>query len=221
MNDRGGKATGSPWRLVALAFALVAAAVAIRASGWDGPARLQDAVEAAGPAGAAAFVLGYAALTLVPSPAAALTILAGALYGLTLGTLLAWAGALLGATGGYALGRLLGRDAVERLLRGRLADADRLLRAHGLAAVLAVRLVPLFPFTAINYAAGLVRVRPRDYVLGTALGIVPGAVAYAAVGAAGAQPLVIVVGLGVLLALTLGGGALARRLLRRDPRDAT
>ncbi len=198
-----------------LSVALVAAAVMVQLSGWDGPRQLQDAVESAGPAGAAVFVAGYAALVLIPSPAAVLTILAGALFGLGVGIALAWTGAMLGALGGFAIGRLLGRDAIDRMLGGRLADADRVLRAHGLAAVLAVRLLPLFPFTAINYAAGLLRVRARDYTLGTAVGILPGAAAYAAVGASGAQPLGIVAGVSVLLLLVLGGGRFARRLLGR------
>lgn len=202
-------------RVVLLCVALVAAAVAVQLGGWDGPQRLQAAVESAGPAGAAVFVLGYAVLVLIPSPASVLTVLAGALFGLGAGIALAWAGAVLGAFGGFVIGRLLGRDAIDRMLGGRLADADRVLRSHGLAAVLAVRLLPLFPFTAINYAAGLLRVRPRDYALGTAVGILPGATAYAAVGASGAQPFGIVVGVSALLLLVLGGGWFARRLLGR------
>lgn len=207
-----GRARG-PLRLLMLALALAGLTVAIQLSGWNGPRRLQDAVESAGPAGAAVFVLGYAALVLIPSPASLLTVLAGALFGLGVGIALAWTGAVLGALGGFALGRVLGRDAVDRMLRGRLADADRMLRTHGLVAVLAVRLVPLFPFTPINYAAGLLRVRTRDYAIGTAVGIVPGAVAYAAVGASGAQPLGILVGITALLVLALGGGWFTRRLL--------
>jgi uncharacterized membrane protein YdjX (TVP38/TMEM64 family) len=142
-----------------------------------------------------------------------LTILAGALFGVWWGTALAWAGALLGALGGFALGRRLGRPAVDRLLRGRLQQADRVLSDHGLVAVLAVRLLPLFPFTPLNYAAGLLGVRRRDYALGTAVDIVPGALAYAAVGASGADPVGIAVGVGGLLALAVLGGAVGRRLL--------
>ena len=200
-------------RLVALVLAFTAASVALHLSGWSGPERLQALVESAGWAGAAVFVVGYAVLVLVPSPASVLTILSGVLFGLWWGTLLAWAGALLGAFGGFLLGRRLGRPAADRMLRGRLQDADKVLARHGLVAVVAVRLLPLFPFTPINYASGLLGVRLRDYVLGTAVGIVPGALAYAAVGASGADPRGIVIGVGGLLVLTLLGGAIGRRLL--------
>jgi uncharacterized membrane protein YdjX (TVP38/TMEM64 family) len=207
-------------RLTALVLAFVAGSAALHLSGWSGPERLQALVESAGWAGAVVFVVGYAVLVLVPAPASLLTILGGALFGLWWGTLLAWSGALLGASGGFLLGRRLGRPAVDRMLRGRLQQADQVLARHGLVAVLAVRLLPLFPFTPINYASGLLGVRPRDYVLGTAVGIVPGALAYAAVGASGADPRGIVIGVAGLLVLTLLGGTVGRRLLATSTRPA-
>jgi uncharacterized membrane protein YdjX (TVP38/TMEM64 family) len=88
----------------------------------------------------------------------------------------------------FALGRALGRDAVERVTGTRVARVDALLGRHGLLAVLGVRLVPVLPFTVINYAAGLTAVRLRDYVGGTALGIVPGTIAFVALGAHGSSP---------------------------------
>ncbi len=194
-------------------LAFVAVSVTLQLSGWSGPEQLQALVESAGWAGVAVFVVGYAVLVLVPTPASVLTILGGVLFGVWWGTLLAWSGAVLGAVGGFAIGRRLGRPAVDRLLRGRLQQADQVLAHHGLAAVLAVRLLPLFPFTPLNYASGLLGVRGRDYTLGTAVGIIPGALAYAAVGASGADPRGIALGVGGLVALALLGGIVGRRLL--------
>lgn len=208
-----GAGRGDVLRLVGLLAVFVGVAVGLQLSGWDGPQRLREAVDGTGAWGVVLFVLGYAALTLVPAPASVLTLSAGALFGLWWGALVAWLAAMLGAFGGFALGRRLGRPAVDRLLSGRLAQADEVLRRHGLSAVLAVRLLPLFPFTPLNYACGLLGVRVRDYALGTAAGIVPGALAYAAVGASGADPVGIVVGVAVLVLLTLGAGRVGLRLL--------
>ncbi|MGD9961895.1 TVP38/TMEM64 family protein [Nocardioides sp.] len=205
-------------RLVALVLAFAGASAALHLSGWSGPDRLQRLVESAGWSGAVVFVVGYAMLVLAPSPASLLTILGGALFGLWWGAVLAWAGALLGATGGFLLGRRLGRPAVDRMLRGRLQQADEVLARHGLVAVLAVRLVPLFPFTPLNYASGLVGVRRRDYALGTAVGIMPAALAYAAVGASGVDPRGIAIGVGGLVVLAVLGGTVGRRLLATSPR---
>lgn len=202
-------------RLVALVLVFVVVSVALHLSGWRGPQHLQELVEAAGPTGVAVFVIGYAVLVLVPTPASVLSILGGALFGLWWGALLVWGGALLGALGGFLVGRRLGRPAVDRLLGGRLRQADRVLSDHGLLAVLAVRLLPLFPFTPLNYASGLLGVRLRDYALGTGVGMVPGVLAYTAIGASGADARGIAVGVGGLLALVLLGGGIGRRILAK------
>jgi uncharacterized membrane protein YdjX (TVP38/TMEM64 family) len=219
MTGSASERRGALLRLGGLVLVFVTVAVGVQLSGWDGPEQLREAVEGAGAWGPVLYVLGYAALVLVPTPASVLTILAGALFGLLEGVLLAWLGALLGAVGGFAIGRRLGRPAVDRLLGGRLAQADRVLAHHGLPAVLAVRLVPVFPFTPLNYAAGLVGVRFRHYLLGSALGMLPGATAYAAVGASGANPLGIVVAVAGLVLLVVVGGWWGRRLLRREGVD--
>ncbi|QWC84441.1 TVP38/TMEM64 family protein [Nocardioidaceae bacterium] len=171
-----------------------------------------------------AYVVAYGVLTLFPTPASLLTIAGGALFGLVEGTAYALLGALLGAVAAYEIGRLLGRDAVDRLTRGRLEPVERVLSQHGFLAVVAIRLTPVFPFLLVNYASGLTSLTRRDYVLGTAVGIVPGAVAYAAVGAYGADPLGLFAAIAGLVLLTLVGGYVGRRMLRRegiDPDRAT
>ncbi len=207
---------GRAWAWVragALAALLLGVFVAEQLRGWDDVQLLRDEVDAAGPMGAAVFVAGYAVLVLLPAPKALLTALGGALYGLWLGALLSWAAAITGATVAFWLGRLLGRDAVDRLTRGRLARADRLLSEHGFGAVVAVRLVPVLPFTVINYASGLTGVRWPHYLAGSALGMVPGSLAYAALGAWGADPWGILAGVAALVALVVVGGLAGRRLL--------
>jgi uncharacterized membrane protein YdjX (TVP38/TMEM64 family) len=54
--------------------------------------------------------------------------------------------------------------------------------------VLVARLVPLLPFSTLNYAFGLTSVTVRSYVLATAVGIVPGTTLYVMVGAYGTRP---------------------------------
>lgn len=184
--------------------------------GWDDVRVLQDRVDAAGPLGVVVFVLGYAVLVLLPAPKAVLTALGGALYGLWLGALLSWTAAIVGATVAFILGRLLGRDAVDRLTRGRVARADRLLSEHGIGAVVVARLVPVLPFTAINYAAGLTGVAWHHYVIGSALGIIPGTLAYAALGAWGTNPWGVFAGVAALIALMGVGALVGRRLLGRS-----
>ena len=72
------------------------------------------------------------------------------------------------------LGRALGRDTVRRLAGSRVHGVSEGLARLGTLAVAAVRLVPVAPFTIVNLIAGAVRIRPRQYVAGTLLGMTPG-----------------------------------------------
>lgn len=170
-------------------------------SGWWGPA---------------VFIVGYAALTLAPVPKSVLSVAAGLVFGLAAGVAVVFAAAILGAVAAFWLGRWLGRDAVERFTGARVEKIDDLLQRRGLAAMIGVRLIPILPFTVINYAAGLTSLRWRPYFLGTAIGILPGTVSYVTLGASGLQPgWQLYLALGLLALLTLAGVVAAGRRRRR------
>jgi len=89
----------------------------------------------------------------------------------------AFAGSILGALGSFALGRLLGRNAVRRLAGARLNALSRRLARRGILAIVAVRVIPVAPFTVINMVAGASQIRFRDFLLGTGIGMAPGIIA--------------------------------------------
>lgn len=169
-----------------------------------------------GPWAIVGFAALYAVLTLVPLPTSVLTIAAGLLWGFPLGFAAVYVGAVTGALGGFAISRWLGREAIERLTGARVAKVDKALGDHGLSAVIVARLVPVIPFTLLNYTVGLTSVKFRHYFLGTAIGIIPGSAAYTAVGAYGFEldwPFFVAVA--VLGVMTVGGGVYAARFRRR------
>jgi uncharacterized membrane protein YdjX (TVP38/TMEM64 family) len=110
--------------------------------------------------------------------------LAGALYGTLLGSLVVFIGASLGAIAVF----LLGRSWLREWARRRLAAAPKILAIEqavsreGLKLVLLTRLSPAFPFSLLNLAYGLSDVSLRDYCLGL-MGILPGTVLFCALGA--------------------------------------
>ncbi|MBI4544580.1 MAG: TVP38/TMEM64 family protein [Gemmatimonadetes bacterium] len=138
---------------------------------------LLESVRGADWAGAA-FVLVYAGATALALPGSVLTLAGGALFGLWPGVPFNLAGATIGSVLAFLLARFLGRDFVAARLGGRAAALDRAAGRHGFRAILLLRLVPLVPFNALNYGAGLSGVRFRDYVLGSAVGMLPGTFAY-------------------------------------------
>ena len=179
---------GIRWRL-AVFVALIAVSVALALT-IDLPSatEVRQSIDSYGWAAPLVFVGGYALITLAPIPKNVLSAAAGLMFGLVTGVLLVWVAALVGALVAFGLGRVLGRDAVERLTSTRVQKVDELITRRGLLAVVVVRLVPVVPFTAINYTAGLTGIRFWHYTAGTAIGIIPGTVAYVALGTYGATP---------------------------------
>ncbi len=124
------------------------------------------------------FLLAYAVGGTLGVPGSLLTITGGAVFGFELGTLLNWAGATIGAIGGYWLARFLGKDAVERIGGKKIYALERLADAHAFSTVLRLRLIPVVPFNALNFACGLVGLDFASYTLGTVIGDLPVTAAY-------------------------------------------
>ena len=120
-----------------------------------------------------AFILFYAVGVCLFLPGTLLTALGAAIFGAYRGFLYVWLGAMLGAAGGFLIGRYLGREFAASLIGDRLQKYDDAIERNGFATVLYLRLV-YFPFTAMNFGMGLTKVRFRDYLWGTGLGILAG-----------------------------------------------
>ena len=165
-------------RLVALAGAVVMLLVASRHLGALLPA-FSARVNALGSWGPVVFVAGYALAVVAFVPGFILTLTAGALFGLAKGTALVLVAATLGACAAFLVARYLARGAIERRLAGhpRFAAIDRAVGTEGRKIVFLLRLSPLFPFTLLNYALGVTRVRFVDYVVASA-GMLPGTLLY-------------------------------------------
>lgn len=136
-------------------------------------------VQGLGPWGPLAFVLGYAVAAVAFVPGSLLTLVGGAVFGLLWGTVYVFAGATLGAAGAFLVARHLARPAVERRVQGdrRFERIDRAVAGEGAKIVLLLRLSPVLPFNALNYALGLTRVSFRDYLLAS-VGMLPGTLLY-------------------------------------------
>lgn len=185
-----GAARSRPVALAALLVVVLAAALVVQlVVGLPTPGEVQDWLQGLGAWVVPAYLAVYVGVCLLPAgPVAVLTVVGGAALGPWLGVPVTLAAAVLGAAGAFALARLLGRDAVQRLVGDRARGLDERVERHGLVAVLLVRLVPFMPYAAASYAFGLTSVRWRDYLPGTAVGVLPSTAALVVVGAYGADP---------------------------------
>lgn len=204
-------------QLSTLGLLLVLVVVVEFVGGVPTRAEVEAWVNQAGPLAPVYFLVIYAFTTLFPVPKNLLSVLAGLLFGMWWGLALVWVAAMVGAVTAFAIGRLLGREAVEQLTGARVASIDQILGRHGVVSMIGVRLIPVLPFTVINYTAGLTGLPLRAYVAGTAIGIIPGTVAFVALGAystdLGSWPIITAVS--ALIVLTVGGVVGARLWRRR------
>ncbi|HYN67560.1 MAG TPA: TVP38/TMEM64 family protein [Ornithinibacter sp.] len=208
---------GARLRLLALGVAvLIAGGLVWLLLGGDVD-EVQTAVAATGAWGPVAYVVMHLVLTLVPVSKNLLSGVAGALFGLAGGIAISWVASMLSAILGFAIARRLGREAVAGMTGPRIDRVEDILRQQGVAAVIVARLTPVLPFTIVNYGAGVSAVSLRDFLVGTAVGIVPGTVAYAALGAsAGRDAEIVAAALAVGAVLLVGSIVVARRMTRRS-----
>ena len=127
-------------------------------------------------------VLLFVPASLLMFPRQLITLAAVIVYGPWKGFAIAMAGVELATVLQYYAGRMAARERVEKWAGAGLQKVSRMLRERGLAAVTALRLLPLGPFAVVNAVAGALHVRLRDIVIGTFLGMLPGMIATTIVG---------------------------------------
>ena len=120
---------------------------------------------------------------LAPLPGSLIAAANGAIYGIWKGTLLSWVGGMAGGLVTYALGRWLDTVIAHRWkatpLRQRLTEVGV---SRGFWIVLIARMTPIISLDFIGYLAGIARMPLISYTLANAIGIIPGMLAYTAIG---------------------------------------
>jgi phospholipase D1/2 len=176
----GSTSSRSRWAAAVIALLLCIAAV----GAW----RYTPLSRYASPANLAQHVSTFSKSTWAPLIVIALYVLGGlVLFPLTImiaatallfPAWLAFVYALTGATVSavvlYASGRFLLSRALNRSFAELMSRVSGALDARGIIAIAILRTLPLAPYTLVNLAAGALRIRLRDYVIGTALGLLPG-----------------------------------------------
>ena len=129
------------------------------------------------------FMLAYAAAVAISFPGAGfLSIFAGLMFGVWTGTFAVVVAATVGATAIFLAAKGALADTLRDKAGGFVEKMRRGFEEDELSYMFVLRLVPAFPFFAINIAAGLLGVSTRNYVLATALGIIPGSFVYVSIG---------------------------------------
>jgi len=167
-----------------------------------------------------AYVAVYAAFVALSVPqAVVVTISGGLLFGAVLGGALAVLGATLGAVILFFLARSAFGDSLASRGGAFVQTVREGLQRDGFNYLLAIRLIPIFPFWLVNLAAALGGMRLLPFTAATLLGIAPGTFVFASVGAGigsvlatGGQP-----DLSIILSLPVLGPLIGLALLSLLP----
>lgn len=135
------------------------------------------------------FMTFYVVMTMVFFPASLLSLMGGALFGPFWGLIYNQTFAMLGATLNFITARYLTGDSLEKHLSGKLKHIKEGVEARGWRFVLVIRLVPGIPFSLLNYALGLTRIRLLHFVTVSFICILPREIGYTYVGYLGRKSL--------------------------------
>jgi uncharacterized membrane protein YdjX (TVP38/TMEM64 family) len=164
-------------RTLVAAVLVVSLLVAARWLGLDellSVARLREAMDAAGPVGVVAFWAVFALSALVALPALVFILAALTAYGPALGLPVAFVGSLLAATVAFLAVRCAAAAGKEAPAPGpqRFGRALKALSSHPVAVVAGLRSLLLLS-APVNLVLALSSIRYRDYIVGTAVGLLP------------------------------------------------
>lgn len=166
---------------------------------------LQVWIQGLGLWGPAIFALVYAVAATIFLPASALTLVAGAIFGLAIGTATVWVGATLTVALSFLIARYFARSRVEQMAKNnpKFGAIDKALGEEGWKIVALMRLSPAFPFNVQNYLYGVSSIRFWPCLIASSIFMLPGTFMYVYFGYIGGQA----------AAAASGGGAGTARLV--------
>ena len=121
----------------------------------------------------------YIVATAASIPGAlVLTLAGGAVFGFYLGSIVVLISATIGATITFLLARYLFEELVKQKMGERLEKIRQNFRKEGALYLFSMRLVPAFPFFAINLLMGLTSIRTSTYAIASFIGMAPGTMVF-------------------------------------------
>jgi uncharacterized membrane protein YdjX (TVP38/TMEM64 family) len=154
--------------------------------------------------GSGVFIGLYIVATVLCLPASILTLGSGFIFKLLWGFCVVWVGATIGLTAAFFLGRTVLRGWIEKQVQmsPKFQAVDSAIEHKGWIIVLLVRLTPILPFNLLNYALALTKIKWWQYIVVSAVGIVPGSLLYTYLGSVAGDLSDIIRGQSTTLSLT-------------------
>ncbi len=90
------------------------------------------------------------------------------------GSVYALTGCLINALVTYGIGMLIGKHTIRKIAGKRINRISKYLKKQGVITIAVVRNIPVAPYSIVNIVAGATRLKVKNYLFGTALGMLPG-----------------------------------------------
>lgn len=227
--EQARNASGPLWRTIAIVISMVVIALVYRFTPLYEILNPKRLAELAMPLrdepwiwGAA--ILAYLVCGLLSFPLTLLVLQTGLVFGALRGIPITLVGALASATMTFSIGRLIGKDTIQKRGGKRMRYLVSRFKKSGIVAIISIRLMPIAPFSIVNAIAGATGVRFSRFMLGSAIGLLPGIISINVFGAsvfeaiAGRDPKSLITAGIVGVALLSLGFWLRRRLGKRVPK---
>ncbi|MEM8772219.1 MAG: TVP38/TMEM64 family protein [Pseudomonadota bacterium] len=148
------------------------------------PEKYRAVIETLGPWAPALAIGSVIAISFLPLPMQAAAVANGIVFGHVAGFLFTWIGAVAAAFLAFWIARLLGRPVINRFVPATaLLRFQRAVDHRGTAFLLLARLVPIIPFTVVNYGSGMSPVRWSTYAVTSVIGLAPPVFVFTCLGA--------------------------------------
>lgn len=146
-------------------------------------------------------------------PSNILSISSGIVFGPFLGTILTTMGFFVSGSLAFFIARVLGQEAVNKILRGKALNLNNRLEQNGFKVMFFLRLIPVLPYDPVSYAAGLSKVKYRDFIISSVVGVVPEVICYSIIGENAMNPLSpkFFIPLGVIVLATIISGIMLKK----------
>jgi len=120
------------------------------------------------------FILIYILMILLLIPLTPIIVAGGILFGTFRAVIYVLIASIIGDTITFFVSRMLGRDYISRILKIKnLEKYDRKIRENGFVSLFFLRIIPIMPDSVLNYGFGLTAISFKDYLIATAVGVIP------------------------------------------------
>ncbi|WP_335872352.1 TVP38/TMEM64 family protein [Bacillus sp. 2205SS5-2] len=196
---------GTIWKVIAFVVVLLLLLWFSRSYLSFTPLEIRDWILSFGWIAPALFVAVYSVRPIVLFPASVLSLAGGLAFGTFWGFVYIFLGALGSATVAYYISAIFQNSFIKIEQSERTLTIRKKMEESGFFIVLILRFIPFLNYDLISYLAGLASVKYRSFIFATALGIIPGTLAFSFLGSSivSGSKTIIVFAIGVFMIVLL------------------